>query len=363
MPMASSLPIGGRGKLKTAPSGSFQIVGGSTGLGTGSTPLAVGSRAVVGSTSTLTPANATSSPSKRWMTDSTPYASTSVALDGLMVWPPTPTPMGISESNRGLNFSSILAPTNEAMSAEEYNAKMNAEYNTIPEASDRGNAVPLPFMPQLGQQVFQSAFADTDVVPKVRVKNTFIDDFDGEDMDDIMLASHELGVKSLPVHLLRGLRSAAPTTPSPLPSPTAAPYTQAATSAVLNQSTFQPSSPVYGMPMMIPQSQNLLQGQMRPVTMVGTQVNTSQATSPSYITTQTMAATSPVVTPYASRQPQPSEGSVLHGIGQCRPCAWYWKPQGCANGNNCRHCHLCPEGELKNRKKDKVATLRSGPRP
>jgi len=65
------------------------------------------------------------------------------------------------------------------------------------------------------------------------------------------------------------------------------------------------------------------------------------------------------IVPLSIRQPQPSEGAALHGTGQCRPCAWYWKPQGCANAVECRHCHMCPEGELKNRKKDKVQQMRA----
>mmetsp|Transcript_12772 Transcript_12772/g.39840 ORF Transcript_12772/g.39840 Transcript_12772/m.39840 type:complete len:767 (-) Transcript_12772:454-2754(-) len=54
----------------------------------------------------------------------------------------------------------------------------------------------------------------------------------------------------------------------------------------------------------------------------------------------------------------PSVGSLVHGSGECRPCAWFWKPQGCQNGAECRHCHLCPEGEIKTRKKEKAETLR-----
>eukprot|EP00439_Symbiodinium_sp_Y106_P027710 s4090_g3.t1 len=49
----------------------------------------------------------------------------------------------------------------------------------------------------------------------------------------------------------------------------------------------------------------------------------------------------------------PSEGSRLHGTGLCRPCAWFWKPKGCENGEECRHCHLCPQDEIKNRRKAK----------
>merc|ERR1712064_40437 len=41
----------------------------------------------------------------------------------------------------------------------------------------------------------------------------------------------------------------------------------------------------------------------------------------------------------------PSTGSTLHNYGKCKPCAWFWKPQGCLNGQTCGHCHLCPQGE------------------
>lgn len=53
----------------------------------------------------------------------------------------------------------------------------------------------------------------------------------------------------------------------------------------------------------------------------------------------------------------PSIGSELHGSGQCRPCAWLYKPGGCKNGSQCKHCHLCPDGEIKARRKEKVASL------
>jgi len=56
----------------------------------------------------------------------------------------------------------------------------------------------------------------------------------------------------------------------------------------------------------------------------------------------------------------PSKGSALHGTGRCRPCAWFWKAAGCQNGDNCGHCHLCPEGETKSRKKAKQTLARLG---
>lgn len=56
----------------------------------------------------------------------------------------------------------------------------------------------------------------------------------------------------------------------------------------------------------------------------------------------------------------PSKGSALHSIGQCKPCAWFWKPQGCTHGSECLHCHRCPEGELRERKKAKRIAIRGG---
>jgi len=61
----------------------------------------------------------------------------------------------------------------------------------------------------------------------------------------------------------------------------------------------------------------------------------------------------------------PSVGSAEHGktgpdgLPVCQPCAWFYKETGCKNGQTCRYCHLCPNGELKNRKKMKIARLRN----
>merc|ERR1712100_173990 len=54
----------------------------------------------------------------------------------------------------------------------------------------------------------------------------------------------------------------------------------------------------------------------------------------------------------------PSIGASLHMSGQCKPCGWFWKPNGCQWGADCKHCHLCPEGELKRRKQSKQAQLK-----
>lgn len=66
------------------------------------------------------------------------------------------------------------------------------------------------------------------------------------------------------------------------------------------------------------------------------------------------------IQPRHLRKPQHSQGSALHASGQCKPCAWFWKPQGCENAEQCLHCHLCPEGELKARKKEKIIAMRQG---
>lgn len=66
----------------------------------------------------------------------------------------------------------------------------------------------------------------------------------------------------------------------------------------------------------------------------------------------------PHVTPLDRRGPETSLGSVDHENGDCRPCAWFWRPQGCNNGQDCRHCHLCDQGEVKLRRKSKLGALR-----
>jgi len=54
----------------------------------------------------------------------------------------------------------------------------------------------------------------------------------------------------------------------------------------------------------------------------------------------------------------PSQGSMLHGTGHCRPCAWFHKPVGCQSQEECGFCHVCPEGALKTKKKSKLALKR-----
>jgi hypothetical protein len=66
-----------------------------------------------------------------------------------------------------------------------------------------------------------------------------------------------------------------------------------------------------------------------------------------------------IIEPVESRQPRRSRGALLHRAGACRPCAWYWKAQGCQLGHKCLHCHMCPKGEIKARKKNRKADSRA----
>jgi len=62
-----------------------------------------------------------------------------------------------------------------------------------------------------------------------------------------------------------------------------------------------------------------------------------------------------------NRQPSWSVGSEKHGTGSCKPCAWYYKSaQGCQNGEDCMHCHLCPLGEIRRRRKRTMPKKRYG---
>jgi len=52
----------------------------------------------------------------------------------------------------------------------------------------------------------------------------------------------------------------------------------------------------------------------------------------------------------------PSVGSGAHFEGWCKPCAFAY--EGCVNGKACEFCHVCPPGELKARKRAKLAQRR-----
>jgi len=62
--------------------------------------------------------------------------------------------------------------------------------------------------------------------------------------------------------------------------------------------------------------------------------------------------------PQLARQPERSLGSANHGQGDCKPCAWFWRAEGCQRGMDCWHCHLCLHGSLKARRKVKAHVRR-----
>lgn len=55
----------------------------------------------------------------------------------------------------------------------------------------------------------------------------------------------------------------------------------------------------------------------------------------------------------------PSAGAALHSIGECKPCAWFWRPSSCHRGEECSHCHLCPEGEIYRRRKERKTVFKA----
>jgi len=65
------------------------------------------------------------------------------------------------------------------------------------------------------------------------------------------------------------------------------------------------------------------------------------------------------IPPLAERKARWSNGSAEHDKGKCRPCAWVWKPDGCVNGTACSFCHTCEVGQMKVRKKQKIAQLKA----
>jgi len=52
------------------------------------------------------------------------------------------------------------------------------------------------------------------------------------------------------------------------------------------------------------------------------------------------------------------EHEANHFAGTCQPCAYYFKPDSCKWGAKCDFCHLCPDGEIKARKKEKIRAMR-----
>eukprot|EP00933_Yihiella_yeosuensis_P054736 TRINITY_DN5326_c0_g1_i1.p1 TRINITY_DN5326_c0_g1~~TRINITY_DN5326_c0_g1_i1.p1 ORF type:complete len:228 (-),score=43.23 TRINITY_DN5326_c0_g1_i1:439-1122(-) len=73
-------------------------------------------------------------------------------------------------------------------------------------------------------------------------------------------------------------------------------------------------------------------------------------------------AAPPLPAPAAAAQGSqelPSQGSVGHFTGECKPCAFF-HTKGCDSGAMCPFCHLCDAGAKKRRQKEKRAAFRGG---
>jgi len=64
-------------------------------------------------------------------------------------------------------------------------------------------------------------------------------------------------------------------------------------------------------------------------------------------------------TPMLGSPEMPTVGSAQHHLGECKPCAFFWKPAGCSNGVDCVYCHLCDAHEKKRRQKEKKALIKA----
>lgn len=57
-----------------------------------------------------------------------------------------------------------------------------------------------------------------------------------------------------------------------------------------------------------------------------------------------------------------SAGASLHERGLCKPCGWNRKPGGCSKGVDCEFCHVCDDGALKRKKKNRLQRIKESKR-
>lgn len=286
---------------------------------------------------------------------------------------PTPSSIPLMEEDEDLGF--VGAPTPEASMAlgGRLQARAPAMSDPVPQVTPpptyqapvifREDSAELPPPPQVspseashGRHIFMAALgvhgnspaSATDDSVKVKVRNTFIEVDAGDDMD---IDDGIVHPKSCTAALHGGamLRRGG--------SGGFVTQAQSFSSALMPQSTMVvPQGMVMMQQPMIQQSIGATTV-MRPMTAVQAAPMIRTVAAPATTITVTAA---PVVTATA-----PSLGSEHHGKidekgeALCQPCAWFHKGAGCQNGLACRRCHLCPEGELKLRKKQKVQRLRN----
>jgi len=90
---------------------------------------------------------------------------------------------------------------------------------------------------------------------------------------------------------------------------------------------------------------------------ISTKANTDECTAPAtpeILSDSEEVETRPIAISLTSSLGLWSAGSAQHSLGTCKPCVFLWKDaNGCQNGMNCSFCHMCPPGEVKQRKKQK----------
>eukprot|EP00928_Gymnodinium_smaydae_P062947 TRINITY_DN46668_c0_g1_i1.p1 TRINITY_DN46668_c0_g1~~TRINITY_DN46668_c0_g1_i1.p1 ORF type:complete len:223 (+),score=13.29 TRINITY_DN46668_c0_g1_i1:81-749(+) len=69
---------------------------------------------------------------------------------------------------------------------------------------------------------------------------------------------------------------------------------------------------------------------------------------------RTSAAANAVADERPNMGGQWSIGAKDHGVKECMPCGWAWKPGGCIHGADCLFCHLCEQGSIQKRRKERA---------
>lgn len=100
------------------------------------------------------------------------------------------------------------------------------------------------------------------------------------------------------------------------------------------------------------------EGQMRQIKSLPNNSATSWERAPKPATVLELAGILDVK-PLLGSPEMPTVGSTQHHLGECRPCAFFWKPGSCWNGVDCMHCHLCDRGAKKRSQKERKTLLKT----
>eukprot|EP00416_Gambierdiscus_australes_P042502 CAMPEP_0171102238 /NCGR_PEP_ID=MMETSP0766_2-20121228/57246_1 /TAXON_ID=439317 /ORGANISM="Gambierdiscus australes, Strain CAWD 149" /LENGTH=192 /DNA_ID=CAMNT_0011562477 /DNA_START=70 /DNA_END=648 /DNA_ORIENTATION=- len=81
--------------------------------------------------------------------------------------------------------------------------------------------------------------------------------------------------------------------------------------------------------------------------------DTVPASTPPPVVLSLVEAVLAPANPLPSSTQLPSVGSAGHGVGHCKPCAFF-HTKGCKSEAACQFCHLCGPDEKKLRRKEKL---------